>query len=368
MFKAAVIVTINNEYALSENFFTWVLAILPKNYQLITVVDGVTDTLTYQFLQKIHEEYDNLEIRFLHENVGFSIANNIAVELADAEYLIFLNSDTFPTEGSLETLITYLENNKETGVVQGMIISPQNNKVQSAGHIFAFYKTTHAFDGRDIDDPIVTKEYERQALASGFYAMASSLYKKFGGFDDLYYNAWEGLELSLKVHCSGQKCMYIPTAKAYHVKGSGRGRIFRDETYQSAYFWAKWSDKIQMDISTVYLEQLEFIDHSGTYFGINTSSYRDNIWVKILEDLPICCPGFFNVTRALSSSRVSFEDSIPYSILHAQNNILFVSDQFATILNNHRFFQFRDKAKDIILDIHGNVICPQQYYQILGSR
>lgn len=368
MFKTAIIVTINNEYPLTENFFTWILNIMPPQYQLIAVVDGVSDATTFQYLNKLSAQHNNILVHFLKENVGFSKANNIAVECSDSEYLVFLNSDTFPLKGSLELLINYLENHKETGVVQGMILSPQNNKVQSAGHIFAFYKTTHAFDGRDANDPIVNREYERQALASGFYAVSKRLFLEFSGFDEIYYNAWDGLEFSLKVHCAGLKCMYTPTARAYHVKGSGRGRIFRDETYQSAYFWAQWAQKIHMDIDEIYTEQLSQICQDELYFGVNSSMYRDNVWNIILKNTPVQCTYFYNVTRALSNSRVSFEDSIPCSIIQAHNNILFTADEFSTILNNYRFFQFRDKARDLILDLHGNVICPQEYYQTLGSK
>lgn len=368
IFKVAVIVTINNEYPLTENFFTWILDGFPSHYELIAVIDGVSDVTTYQYLKKLSARHSNIVIRFLKENVGFSRANNIAVECSNAEYLIFLNSDTFPAKGSMELLVDYLELHEQTGVVQGMILFPQNNKVQSTGHIFAFYKTTHAFDGRDVNDPIVNREHERQALASGFYAVSKRLFNEFGGFDEIYYNAWEGLEFSLKVHCSGLKCMYIPTAKAYHVKGSGRGRIFRDETYQSGYFWTKWGQKIHMDIGEIYTEQMLSLCQPRPYFGVNSSLYRDNIWHMILKDTPVQCPYFYNVTRALNNSRVSFEDSIPCSVIQAQNNILFTADDFSTILNNYRFFQFRDCARDLILDLHGNVICPQEYYHTRGSK
>ena len=368
MFKAAVIVTINNEYPLTENFVTNMLSLLPNIYQLVMVADGPTDVLTYRYLQKLHNEKKNVKVHFLMENKGFSAANNVAVRLTEAEYLIFVNSDTFPEKGSLEQLIAYLEQHKDVGVVQGMIISPQNNKVQSTGHIFAFYKTSHAFDGRDVEDPLVNQVYERQALASGFYAVSHTLFEKFNGFDEFYYNAWEGLEFSLKVHLSGMKCVYIPTARAYHVKGSGRNRLFRDETYQSAYFWSKWADKIHMDINQIFKDQLIALALSSSYFGINASAYRNNIWEKIIENLPITCYGFYNITHAIGNDRVSFEDSIPASIINSANNILFVADHFSTILNNSHFFHFRNKVRDVILDMHGNVICPQDYYQNRGSK
>ena len=191
----------------------------------------------------------NISIIYNNENIGYSKANNIGAFLSSSPYLIFLNSDTFPVNDSLYQMVSYMDASPEVGVTQGLILYPQTNLVQSAGHIFSFYKTTHAFDGLNQHSPIVNKIAERQALGSGFYITRRSLFMAENGFNELFYNAWEGLEYSLKIHNKGYKCMYFPKAKAYHVKGSGRNRRFRDESYQTGYFWHCWGDKIKMDIS-----------------------------------------------------------------------------------------------------------------------
>lgn len=361
MYKAAVIVTICNEYALTENFFSWILPQLPKDFQIIAVIDGITDTESMEYLKRISRAYSSVSLYTLDKNQGFSAANNYAVSMADSEYLVFLNSDTFPEAGSMETLVNFLEDNEGVGAVQGLILSPQDDKVQSAGHIFAFYKTTHAFAGRNRKDSIVQKQTERQALASGFCAMRADTFHRYNGFDEIYYNAWEGLELTLKIHLGGLKCMYIPDAVAYHVKGSGRNRLYRDETYQSAYFWSKWDSQIEPDLISCYREQLPVVMREKHFCIINAGSYRFNIWQKLLSDLLIYFSSDYTVALPVNNRRVSFEDSIPVSILRSGNSMLFLTDSFQTITANARMFRHRQYETDLILDLNGNAICPQEY-------
>lgn len=358
MFKATIVVSFNNEYALTENFFENILSITNFDIEIIGIVDGIPDTKTYNYLEKLKIHIQNLQIIFLEENVGYSKANNMAAFQSHSDYLIFLNSDTFPIGDAVYQMIDYMDQNKDVGVAQGLILYPQTNKVQSAGHIFGFYKTTHAFDGRNIKTPIINRISERQALGSGFYITRKHLFVSEGGFDELYYNAWEGLEYSLKIHLRGYKCMYLPHVCAYHVKGSGRNRLYRDETYQSGYFWSKWGNKIKADICDIYLLQMNQVEHKKQYLLINGSSIRTNVWQLLLCKLPLSFCGYYSIPKAIGRNTVSLEDSIPLSFLQSYTQLLFVVDHFSDIINNYRTFQIRKSygLEDMILDTHGNVI------------
>ena len=78
MFKATIVVSFNNEYALTENFFENILSITNSDIEIIGIVDGIPDTNTYNYLEKLKIHIQNLQIIFLEENVGYSKANNMA--------------------------------------------------------------------------------------------------------------------------------------------------------------------------------------------------------------------------------------------------------------------------------------------------
>lgn len=365
MYKASIIVTISNEYALTENFFKNLLQITHDDINIFSVVDGETDRKTAHFLQELQDNHSNISVIFKSENLGFSKANNIGAFLSEAPYLIFLNSDTFPMNNALYKMIEFMDDSPDTGIAQGLILYPQSNLVQSAGHIFGFYKTTHVFDGLEQENPIVQKAAERQALASGFYITRRQLFVEENGFDELFYNAWEGLEYSLKIHAKGYKCMYYPEAKAYHVKGSGRNRRFRDESYQTGYFWHQWGEKIRVDLPDIYRLQLQDEDYKYQYILVNGSSIRENIWSILLKEIPFHIIGWYNIEKSMSKKTISLEDSVPASFLQSQTSLLFVVDNFRDIINNYRVFSYRNSfmPHDLILDLHGNVKYSSEYYK-----
>ena len=49
MYKASIIVSLSNEYALTENFFGNLLGIINGDIDVFAVVDGETDRKTIQF-------------------------------------------------------------------------------------------------------------------------------------------------------------------------------------------------------------------------------------------------------------------------------------------------------------------------------
>lgn len=366
MYTASIIVSINNEYELTINFINNLAQIIDNTFQIILFVDGEADKETICFLEEL-DKLQNYRVIFNKENIGYSKANNYAVKQAESDLLIFLNSDTFPMPNSLNYLIEAMED-ENMGVIQGMLLYPQSLKVQSTGHVFSAYQTKHALDGVSQDNPLANIPGPRQALGSGFYITRKHLFNLYQGFDEFYFNAWEGLEYSLKVHLGGKICYYLPSAKAYHVKGSGRSRMPRNETYQSAYFWSQWGDKIKMDIETFYRNQLLALDYNQTFYLIHASTIKMEGWNLFLKDFKFSIYEIISLKPSLSKKSFSLEDSLPAYCIESSHPLLFLCDHFDDVINNQRIFNYRQNPRDIILDLCGNVIRINEYYQTRGSN
>ncbi|MFR7590532.1 MAG: glycosyltransferase family 2 protein [Longibaculum sp.] len=366
MCVASIIVALNNEFELTENFINNINQVTNEDIEKIIVVDGMNDINSIKYLEELDQSKSDYHCIFLDNNIGYSKANNIGVDFSNSELLIFLNSDTFPIEDSLYRMIDYMNKHTDVGVCQGLILYPQTLQVQSTGHIFSCYQSAHALDGNYINNPLVLKEQERQALGSGFYITRKSLFLNENGFDEFYYNAWEGLEYSLKIHLKGLKCMYIPNAKAYHIKSSGRSRMVRNETYQAGYFWSKWGGRIKEDISNIYLKQLSQDSLKFTYILVQASSMKYNAWETFLDKLSFKILLIHEIKLSFSKKQISLEDSLPQSIIESHHPLIFLTDDYSYIINNKRIFNYRSNKNDIILDLKGNVIMPFIYHN-LGS-
>src|SRR5260221_13040885 len=87
--------------------------------QPVTIVDNATSD---QALDWITEQHPRWHLLRNSQNLGFGHANNLAAKTADADYLIFLNPDTVPTQGWLDELIRGLEETPKAGLATSKII------------------------------------------------------------------------------------------------------------------------------------------------------------------------------------------------------------------------------------------------------
>ena len=81
---------------------------------------------------------------------------------------MFINTDVFPQRGSIELLLNCLKKHHEIGAVQGLLLYPQNMRVQSTGHVFSDYMNHHLYNGRHSTEICVKTSAKRQALTTAF--------------------------------------------------------------------------------------------------------------------------------------------------------------------------------------------------------
>ena len=86
-----------------SNFLENLLSTVDENdSELILYSDGCKDYETIQYLQKKADISQWIRLILSPQQQGYSIANNCAVSKSTAEYLVFMNSDVFPENGSVD--------------------------------------------------------------------------------------------------------------------------------------------------------------------------------------------------------------------------------------------------------------------------
>lgn len=354
MKNISIIIPVDNTYALTNNFFEHLKSVINFiDFEIIIMVDGCKNIDVRNYLNKIDSEYENCKLFIYDDKQSYSIINNLAVKESTCEYLVFINTDVFPNKHAIENLVDYIIKNENIGAVQGLLIYPQSNLVQSTGHIFGNFINNHALEGRKITDPIIQKIQERQALTAAFYAIEKKLFVELGGFDEFYHNAWEGMELTLKIFNKGYKCIYLPSAVAYHARGGARNFTSSNEEQQSAYFWSKWGNIVKSDIESLYIKQLTSEMIENRYMAINCS-YIKNI-NAILEKINIKSSECITIANRFGEN-INLYFELPYSIQKYQGNLLFFTNHFSKIKNNNQWIKNREEKQDIVLDLSGNVL------------
>ena len=283
--------------------------------------------------------------------MGYGIVNNIAVKESNCEYLIFMNADVILTDNCLEYMLKHFEDDK-VSAVQPLLVYPQNLTVQSTGHVFCKFYNTHLFENRQYDAPIVQSPGIRKAVTTALCAIRKKTFDAFNGFNEYFFNAWEGMELGLKITQSGQKCLYEPKALAYHIRGGGRGQYQIDETPQTAYFWTTWGNEIKENLSFYLNDQLKEMTLDSNFTLLNFSCIRN--YSEITKQLRIQIEDSLEYTELAGYSKIEFFKTLPHSLVNLANSIVYLTNNFTVVSNNKLWFKLRANNNDIIMDLSGN--------------
>ena len=199
-----------------------------KDFSVLIVDNGSNDG-SPEFVQT---HYPEVRIITLSRNLGFAVANNIAIQSVQTKYVALLNNDAVPHPAWLAALVNVLENHFDAGLVASkMLFYDNRNVVDRAGDE---YTAAGAGNLRGRGEP--SENFNNLELVFGACAGAA-LYRKLmlddiGLFDEDFFLLYEDVDLSFRAQLEGYKCLYVPDAIVYHKASSSIG----DDSAISVYY------------------------------------------------------------------------------------------------------------------------------------
>ena len=167
------------------------------------------------------------------ENKGFAKACNQGVEGSSADYLLFLNPDTYLNGDSLENPISFMEKDadKQIGIAGIQLLDSNGEIARTCARFPTPGRFLSKMLGLDRLFPRVfpshfMSEWNHQEsrevdhVMGAFYLIRRFLFEELGGFDEQFFVYLEDLDLSFRAHQSGWHCFYLADTKARH-KGGG---------------------------------------------------------------------------------------------------------------------------------------------------
>lgn len=350
--KASIIISVSSSKVIFDNF-VYHLSVYKdiSDYEIIII----NDNSDFNIDEKMISLYLNGSVKIINcsEKLGYGAANNKAVDYASCDILIFMNDDIILKSNCLETLINDLKCGN-ADAVQPKLVYPQSNTIQSTGHVFTQFSNAHALENSSILSPAVNKSGFRTALTTAVCATKKDLFLKMGKFDLIYYNAWEGMEYTLKLTMNGYKCFYNHKAEAYHIRGGTRNLYSLDEEYQSAIFWSRWSTKISSDLPHLILSQLKSVELNSVYLLLNFSKITN--LNSIMEACSLNIEESISYTYNSGSTSIDFFKCLPIKLSQTDLDIIYFANNFTQIKNNALWYELREKHNDLIIDLSGNVV------------
>jgi len=218
-----------------------------SNYEVIVVDNNSTDS-TAEYLVSLVKR---VKVATNPENLGFAKAINIGVQIANGDYLVFLNNDTIPLNGWLEALVESMEQNTDAGIVGAKLLYPDDS-IQHCGVALrrdrAFFKHPYKFVERN--HPLVNNFREWDAVTAACFITRTNLFKELGMLDESYLNGCEDIDYCCAVKAKGYKIFYQPQAELYHLESQTPRMEKKDESNFSRFVakWGRYAIKTEMEI------------------------------------------------------------------------------------------------------------------------
>jgi GT2 family glycosyltransferase len=197
-----------------------------RNFELIIIDNGSDEQSAIRFLESLEKEHANVTVITHDQPFNYSELNNLGVDAASGEFLVFLNNDIEVISPDwLDELISQAAR-PEIGVVGSLLLFPDGT-VQHAGVILGIGGVAaHAFSGWDPDsDEFAEFNHTRRvsSVTGACMAMRREVFEAVGGFDeDNLPVDFNDVDLCLRVSEAGLGILFTPQAKLYHHESKTR--------------------------------------------------------------------------------------------------------------------------------------------------
>lgn len=210
------------------------------NFKIVVVDNGSTDGSQ----KAIKENFPEIELIENKENLGFCIANNIAIKKELKEkpnYILLLNNDTVVEDlNFLDILVNYADKKKGIGIVGPKIYYYKTNIIQFGGgkinNFIGF--AIHMYKGVNERNFKIKSPYEVDYVSGACLLIKRDVIEKIGLLDPIYFAYYEETDWCFRAKKAGYKVLLIPETDIWHKKYPAKSK-FEKLSYKKAYLLAR---------------------------------------------------------------------------------------------------------------------------------
>lgn len=201
--------------------------------------------------QLVQSQFPDVNLIENDANVGFGVANNMAISESRGRYLLILNPDTIVQEDTLATLVRFMDARPEAGAVGCKILNPDGTFAPESRRAFptpevAFYRMSglsRLFPGSERfgrynltflpqDETCEVDALSGSCMMIRRAALSKALTRESAPshtdpsdivpdrlFDEAFFMYGEDLDLCYRIQAAGWKIYYTPHTQIIHYKG-----------------------------------------------------------------------------------------------------------------------------------------------------
>ena len=233
---SVVIVSFNSAHCLGE-CIRRALAPEPDIVAEVVIVDNASSDRSADIISGMARE--GLPVRLIKNtaNLGFARACNQGAQDSRGQYLLFLNPDCFLEPQALGLTVAALDDHPEAAAAGGLVLNPDGSVQRGCRRripdpVQSFYRVTGLsrlapsqfadFDRQD--QPLPAGEEAVEAISGSYLLIRRVDFEALGGWDEGYFLHCEDLDLCQRIRDRGRSILFVPQARAVHLKGESSRR------------------------------------------------------------------------------------------------------------------------------------------------
>lgn len=232
---SVIIVSYNVRDLLRQAIDSIIIASKGFHYEIIVIDNNSKDDTG----KMIKLNYPKINLIENENNLGFSKANNQAIEIAKGEYLLIINPDTITSKDTIHKIIHFMDNHPDAGGLGVRMIDGQGKYLKESKRGFptpwasftkftGLYKlfSTSKFWNQYYAGHVGEDENSKvDILAGAFMFLRSTAIKSTGGFDERFFMYGEDIDLSYRLKLAGYNNYYFPETYIIHFKGQSTKKM-----------------------------------------------------------------------------------------------------------------------------------------------
>jgi len=260
----SIIIVNWNTKELLIDCLTSVFQTIKKSTFEVWLVDNAS---TDGSVETAKSRFPGIKIIENQENLGFAAANNRALKRMRGRYALLLNTDTIVTDGAVDEIYLFMDENPKIGLACGQLLNQDGTKQNSIANFPSLLSLLCNETVLRIvlpkRFPSKRKEYrspiEVDSCIGACMMARKEAMNEIGFFDEDYFFFFEETDLAYRIKQAGWKIFFIPSAGIFHAQGKsvGMGLNARIMFYRSRYiFLKKWRPHLYGLICTVIFIRL----------------------------------------------------------------------------------------------------------------
>lgn len=193
-----------------------------QDLEVILVDNGSTD----RSVEVARAHLPALRLLRFPENRGFSAAVNAGIRGAKGRLIALLNSDVELDQEWLEALVKALDSHPEASACASRMLSARDRgRLDGVGIGCLAGGIGYPIGSHEPGDGQYAYPFEVLGPCAGAALYRRELFDAVGLFDEEFFAYHEDVDLALRAQWAGLRCLYVPSAVAYHVGAGSTGAV-----------------------------------------------------------------------------------------------------------------------------------------------